>query len=96
MSTKEEAIKEHDEAIREWIQGGEVLHVWRNWNDGFLVSYYITLFRQEDLDTISIDFARVFGNGSMSPMVSIDQRFEAEGSADCLSFSEARAWESEE
>jgi hypothetical protein len=68
-TTKDGWCALHDKNMESWIKGGEVIHVWRNYEDGYLVSYYIIMFRRDR--QVSLDFARVFGN-SKTP--SIDQR----------------------
>ena len=81
---KKESIEAHDEAMKDWLEKGELLHVWRMWEVfgkgenavGYLTSHYITLFRHEGY--VSIDCARVFGEG----MVSIDQRVDIHGDLD--------------
>ena len=68
--SKEEQIAVHDKVIESWTKGGEILHIWRSYEYGYLVSYYVTLFVNDG--TIMIDFARIFGENPSAP--SIDQR----------------------
>ena len=70
--TYEENIKAHDKAMELWTETGEVLHIWRDYNNGYLVSKYVTMFKRNGF--ISVDCARIFGKNPISP--SIDQRVD--------------------
>ena len=62
----------HDHTMKEWLEDGEVLHIWREWSEGYLTSYYVTLWKTEE--RTSLDFARIFGPNPRAP--SIDQRLD--------------------
>ena len=79
-------IKIHDNAMEPWLGEGEVLHIWRTWNDGYLVSYYVTLWRTER--RTSLDLARIFGPNPSGP--SIDQRIDIYGKDEPTSFRHKR------
>jgi len=78
---RKENIAIHDKVMEKWVETGDVLHIWREYDSGYLTSYYVTMFRHEYIlshfNSVSFDFARIWGENPRTP--SIDQRIDMNG-----------------
>lgn len=70
MKSEKELTELHDKKLKEWVsKHTSILHVWREYEHGYLVSYYACLSVKYD----NITFIRVFGD---VPNLSVDKQVE--------------------